>query len=123
VATEMGLARDKSDFGHTLAVWGASSGPYVVLPLLGPSTLRDSLALPLDLQATPTHWVHNNDIALGVTGLRLVNTRAELLWATRLLGDVALDRYAFTRDGFLQRRREQTGEKAVEAEEERYDLP
>jgi phospholipid-binding lipoprotein MlaA len=123
VATDMGLPREKSDFGHTLAVWGASSGPYVVLPFLGPSTLRDSLALPLDMKASPTLWVKNNDAATGMTGLRLVNTRAELLWATRLLGDVALDRYAFTRDGFLQRRREQTGEKAVEAEEERYDLP
>ncbi len=105
-ATEFGLERQSEDFGQTLGFWGVPSGPYLVLPVFGSSTLRDAAALPLDKTATSTASLVNDSAAtIGLTGLSLVNTRAELLGASRLLGDVALDPYAFLRDAYLARRR------------------
>jgi phospholipid-binding lipoprotein MlaA len=123
VASEVGLDKESADFGQTLATWGASSGPYVVLPILGPSTLRDSLAMPLDVAMSPSLVVSHGQTAVALTGLDVVNTRANLLWATGFLGDVALDKYSFYRDAYLQRRRGQTGEPEPEIQEERFDLP
>jgi phospholipid-binding lipoprotein MlaA len=123
LAAEAGIEKRSADFGQTLARWGVKSGPYVVLPVLGPSTLRDSLAVPLNLAVSPSSLAATRrDMALW-TGLDLVNTRANLLWATGLLGDVALDKYSFIRDGYLQRRRSETGEPEPPQDEERYDLP
>jgi phospholipid-binding lipoprotein MlaA len=105
-ATEFGLERQSEDFGQTLGFWGVPSGPYLVLPVFGSSTVRDAAALPLDKAATSTGaLVNDSGATIGLTGLNLVNTRAELLGASRLLGDVALDPYAFLRDAYLARRR------------------
>lgn len=104
VATPMRLYRINEDFGQTLGVWGVKSGAYIVWPVLGPSTLRDSVGLPLDLYASPTSLSRN---AAGNNRLRvwnLVNVRAGFLSASDLLEDVALDQYAFVRDAYLQRR-------------------
>jgi phospholipid-binding lipoprotein MlaA len=108
-ATEFGLERQQEDFGQTLGTWGVPTGPYLVLPVLGPSTVRDTLALPADrILASPSRYVGNGTNAtVSVTGLQLVSARAELLGATRLLGDVALDKYSFLRDAYLARRRSQ----------------
>lgn len=106
-ATEMKLDRRVEDFGQTLAVWGVGNGPYLVLPLFGPSTLRDSFALPLDRYATaPSVWFSdvNNYV---VTPLQLVSIRSELLSTTKLLDEVALDKYSFVRDAYLARRLDQ----------------
>ena len=106
-ATEMKIERRPEDFGQTLAVWGVGNGPYIVLPLLGPSTLRDTVALPLDRYAT-TPSVYISDINnYVVTPLQLVSIRAELLSTTSLLDKVALDRYSFVRDAYLSRRLDQ----------------
>lgn len=106
VASEMKIERHFEDFGQTLAVWGFDSGPFLVWPILGPSTVRDSVALPLNYYASPMNIF---DLSLlgefGVWSLQLVNTRAGLLDATRLLDTIALDRYIFVRDAYLQRRR------------------
>ena len=104
IASEAGLPRHKQDFGVTLGVWGVGSGPYVVLPLFGFSTLRDSVALPADLYGDPLlyHdpvWQRNTARAL-----RIVDARSGLLDAGSLIEDAALDRYEFLRDGYLQRR-------------------
>lgn len=105
-ATEFGLERQSEDFGQTLGFWGVPPGPYLVLPVFGSSTLRDAAALPLDKSATSAGaLVNDSGATIGLTGLNLVNTRAELLGASRLLGDVALDPYAFLRDAYLARRR------------------
>lgn len=107
-ATEMGLERQSEDLGQTLGYWGVPPGPYLVLPVFGPSTLRDTVALPSDKLATnPGLVIESSNAAAGATGLQLINTRAELLGASRLLGDVALDPYAFLRDAYLARRRSQ----------------
>lgn len=105
VATELGLERHAEDFGQTLGVWGFGAGAYVVWPLLGPSSVRDSLALPLDRAASPAVLINDGASVLGLTVLQITNTRANLLGASRVLDDIALDKYTFVRDAYLQRRR------------------
>ena len=105
VASEFGADKQGEDFGQTLGVWGMEPGPYLVWPLLGPSTLRDSLALPLDIQATPTLVITDQVGVWAVGTLQVVNQRANLLGATGMLNDIALDKYVFVRDAYLQRRR------------------
>lgn len=105
-ATEARLPRRSEDFGQTLGVWGLPPGPYLVLPLLGPSSVRDAAGLPLDRYATRT-TVYVDAEAWMLTALQLVNVRSELLATTQLLSDVSLDRYSFIRDGYLSRRLDQ----------------
>lgn len=105
IATQAGLDRQGEDFGQTLGVWGVGPGPYIVWPLLGPSSLRESVALPLELQVSPTLYTNDSGAQVGISVLQVVNTRANLLGATRMLDDIALDKYSFVRDGYLQRRR------------------
>lgn len=107
IATEAGLQKHNEDFGQTLGKWGVQSGPYVMLPLLGPSTLRDTVATPLDVVADPWQYKDPVNVRNIGTALRLVDTRANLLDAGSLLEDAALDRYEFIRDGYLQRRQSQ----------------
>lgn len=106
-ATGMGLQRRPEDFGQTLGHWGLGAGPYVVLPLLGPSTVRDGAAgLLVDRLASPSALISDSGMATAVTVLDVVNTRARFLDATDLLDDLALDRYAFVREAYLARRRD-----------------
>ena len=103
----MSLKRYNEDLGQTLGYWGVGEGAYVVWPLLGPSTARDSVALPVDMAASPSLVINSTPVSIGVTALNVVNTRANLLDSTALLDDIVLDKYIFVRDGFLQRRRSQ----------------
>lgn len=105
IASEAGIERHAEDFGQTLGRWGVPSGPYLVLPILGPSTVRDAAALPVDYYGDSL--AHFNDIPVrnSLVTLRLVDTRASLLRASALIQDAALDPYSFTRDAFLQKRR------------------
>ena len=106
LASEMGIDRHYEDFGQTLAVWGFNSGPFLMWPLLGPSTMRDSVALPLNYLASPMNLFDVNLWGeFGIWSLQLVNTRGSLLDTTRMLDTMALDRYSFLRDAYLQRRR------------------
>ncbi|WP_019139649.1 MlaA family lipoprotein [Noviherbaspirillum massiliense] len=104
IGSEAGLAKHNEDFGQTLGKWGVKSGPYLVLPLLGPSTVRDASALPLDFAADPWSYKDPARWRAAGTGLHLIDQRAGLLNASSLLEDAALDRYAFVRDAYLQRR-------------------
>lgn len=104
-ATEMGMERHNEDFGQTLGAWGFSDGPYIVWPLLGPSTLRDSFGLPLDLAVTPGALIEDTGASIALTALQVVDTRANLLGASGLIDDIVLDKYVFVRDGYVQRRR------------------
>ncbi|MGB6054829.1 MAG: VacJ family lipoprotein [Burkholderiaceae bacterium] len=104
ISSEAGLTRHQEDFGQTLGTWGVGSGPYLVLPLFGSSTLRDSVALPADIYGNI--WTYKRPVAWRNVGaaVRVVDQRASVLNASNLLEDVALDRYAFVRDAYLQRR-------------------
>ena len=121
-ATDLQLERRKEDFGQTLGVWGVGSGPYFVLPFLGPSTLRDTVALPADYYGHPLKYFKGTRLrnTLGVT--RVVHTRASVLDATELLQGAALDDYSFTRDAYLQKRRNDIYDGNPPQDEERYDL-
>lgn len=104
IASEMNIERHREDLGQTLGRWGMPPGPYIVLPLLGPSTLRDALALPVDRRANPARYF-DQDWRYSALALQLVDTRANLLRVTSVLEEAALDRYTFVRDAHLQRRR------------------
>ena len=104
IASEFGLEHHFQNFGQTLGAWGMGAGAYVVWPLLGPSTVRDSIALPLDRSATPALVIQSSNVQVGMTLLQIVNTRANLLGASKVIDDIALDKYTFVRDAYLQRR-------------------
>lgn len=104
-ASEMGLTLDSEDFGQTLGVWGLGQGAYIVWPLLGPSSVRETIALPLDRSATPAVLFYDNGARAAVSTLQLVNTRSNLLGASKILDEIALDKYSFVRDAYLARRR------------------
>jgi len=107
VASEMGLEKHDEDFGQTFGRWGMDDGAYIVWPLLGSSSMRDSAGLLLDISVDPV--LQHNPIrvrnAMAVT--RATSRRAELLDASRILEEAALDKYVFQRDAYLQRRRNQ----------------
>lgn len=105
-ASEMKLERRSEDFGQTLGRWGIGNGPYVVLPLLGPSTVRDSAGLVLDRAVAPGSLPESAGARNGVTAVELLHARSKLLDTTRLADEVALDRYSFFRDAYLARRRD-----------------
>lgn len=105
IASEMGIERHTKDFGHTLGYWGVGPGPYIVLPLFGPSTLRDTAALPVDMQGDIASNISHVPTRNTVTAVELIDKRASLLDATAMLERIALDKYTFTRDAHLQRRR------------------
>jgi phospholipid-binding lipoprotein MlaA len=110
VASEARLQKQNRDFGQTLGRYGVGPGPYVVLPLLGPSTLRDTVALPADFYGDV--WSYKTPVYIRNigSGVRLVDKRAALLDATGLLSDAALDKYTFTRDTYMQLRQSQIEE-------------
>jgi phospholipid-binding lipoprotein MlaA len=105
IASEFGLEHHYEDFGQTLGRWGFGAGAYVVWPLLGPSTVRESIALPLDRTASPALYLNNGNWQFGIVGVQIINTRAKLLGAGQVIDDIALDKYTFVRDAYLQRRR------------------
>jgi phospholipid-binding lipoprotein MlaA len=107
VATPMGLEKHYEDFGQTLGVWGMPSGPYLVIPFLGPSTARDAPAKAVDPSWYYSNAVDSNGVYWGLWTLDKVRERANLLKAEGVMAEAALDRYSFIRDSWLQRRRSQ----------------
>jgi phospholipid-binding lipoprotein MlaA len=104
VATKLGFPKHQEDFGQTLGVWGVKPGPYVMLPLFGPSTMRDAVAKPLDLYADPVNLSTRADVEYSLRAMRLVDDRARLLPTTDMIEKVALDPYQFVRDAHFQQR-------------------
>lgn len=104
-ATELGIERLPEDFGQTLGRWGLPAGLYIVWPLLGPSSLRDSAGLPLDLAWSSSGLTNDDATRVGLRSLELVDVRARLLNASNLLDDIALDKYVFIRESYFARRR------------------
>lgn len=111
VATPGGLEKHKEDWGQTFGVWGIPSGPYVVLPFFGPSTVRDTFGTAADLE-TDYLFKYIPDVGLrnSITGLRVVNARNTYYEAGDLLDGAAIDKYSFLRDAYLQRREYQINE-------------
>jgi len=102
-ATSAGLDRNDEDFGQTLGHWGVHAGPFIELPLLGPSNLRDAPSLVVDSYTNPRQYIRNTDVKYGLLALNLVNRRAALLPYEETLKNV-FDKYAFIRDAFLAHR-------------------
>jgi phospholipid-binding lipoprotein MlaA len=103
IAGEAQIARHKQDFGQTLEHYGVPSGPFVMLPILGPSTVRDTAALPVDAQGNLLSGLNEVAVRNSLYALRVVDTRARYLRFTSVLDGASLDPYSFTRDSFLQR--------------------
>ncbi len=105
VATEMRIPYNDEDFGQTLGHWGVGSGAYLVLPLFGPSTIRDGLALPVDIYVSPVYdAIDDEGVRWGLLALFVIDKRANLLEAEKFLKEAALDEYSFLRNTYLQRR-------------------
>ena len=105
VASDAGLQKHNEDFGQTLGRWGVDSGAYVVLPLFGPSDVRDGFGLVVDMYGNPLRYVSYVPTRNELYGVRLVDTRTSLLDVSQLMEEAALDRYAYVRSAYLQRRR------------------
>jgi len=105
VASEFGLAKHDEDFGQTLGVWGFGTGPYLVLPLLGPSTVRDTIGLPVDYYSDVRKYAFTEiPVRNSITGVDVIAKRASLLGADTALEQASLDKYTFVRNFYLQRR-------------------
>lgn len=107
LASAIGIERTRLDFGQTLGRWGVPAGPYLVLPLFGPSTLRDASGFAVEARGDLVQGVDHIPTRNALTAVRAVETRANLLRATSMLEGAALDPYSFTRDVYLQRRQSQ----------------
>ncbi|MGN4190092.1 MlaA family lipoprotein [Burkholderia gladioli] len=104
VATVAKLPKHTADFGLTMGHYGVPSGPYVVLPFLGPSTVRDTAGLAVDYAGNPLTYVSPDALSWSLFGVNLINTRANLLGAGDVLDAAAIDKYSFVRNAYLQRR-------------------
>ncbi len=105
VATGAGLEKHEEDFGQTFGRWGVGDGAYVVIPVFGPRTVRDTAGLVLDVAADPVGNVDHVPTRNSLLALRLIDNRADLLPADKVIEEAALDKYTYIRDGYLQRRR------------------
>ena len=109
VASELGLQRHDEDFGQTLAVWGWEDSSFLFWPLVGPKTVRDTGGLIVDIYTDPTWYMINKSVAArnSLVALRFIDVRASLLPSDKVVDEAALDKYAYVRDAYLQRRRNQ----------------
>lgn len=105
VATPAGLEKHEEDFGQTFGRWGVGPGAYVVVPFFGPRNVRDTVGLVLDVKADPVGHIDHVPTRNTLLALRIVDIRADLLPADKVIEEAALDKYSYVRDGYLQRRR------------------
>jgi phospholipid-binding lipoprotein MlaA len=103
VGNALGFDVYREDFGQTLAVWGVADGPYVIVPILGPRTLRDAAMIPLNFAADPTFYIKDDSTRLGLYAVRAIDARAMLFTAEALIED-SFDRYLAIREAYLQNR-------------------
>lgn len=127
VASEAGLEKHDEDFGQTFGRWGVGNGAYVVIPFFGPRNVRDTVGLVLDVAADPVANHEPARVRDAALVLRVVNDRANLLPADKVVEEAALDKYSYMRDAYLQRRRNQIHDgnppREVEANAEQEDRP
>jgi phospholipid-binding lipoprotein MlaA len=126
-ASDAGLEKHEEDFGQTFGRWGVGNGAYVVVPVFGPRTVRDTVGLVLDVAADPVANHRPKRVRDAAIVLRLVNDRANLLPADKVVDEAALDKYSYMRDAYLQRRRNLIHDgnppREREAEAEQVDRP
>lgn len=120
-ATTAGLLKEEEDFGQTLGVWGFGSGPYFVLPLLGPSTLRDFPGRLVDALIYPLSWLDDTGARNALFGVRVIGSRAEFLEQEKILREMSPDYYQQLRGFYLNRREHQVRDGAVEIDESLYE--
>ena len=114
VASKMGLERHEEDFGQTLGVWGFNSGPYIMIPFLGPSNPRDLLSRPISSFLSGTFAMEDNDVKLSLVGIDALETRERLLDAeTLIIGD----KYIFVKDAYVQSREYEINNGSTEDDE------
>ena len=119
IASQTGAKRIPNDFGVTLGVWGLDSGPYLVLPIVGSSTLRDGAGRAVDIYVNQFGYgslITNIDVRNSIYGLEVVERREALLAVTNTIDRTALDRYSFIRDAYLKRRQAQVTGATAEAQ-------
>jgi phospholipid-binding lipoprotein MlaA len=122
VASMDGIEKHKEDFGQTLGYWGVGSGPYIVLPFLGPSNIRDTTGLIVDSTTfDPLGYVDHPATRSSAVALRILDRRAQLLPGSDLLDEAALDPYAFMRDAYHQRRQSQIHDGNPPVQNDEYD--
>ena len=109
IAGEAGMPNNKNTLGDTFASWGWKNSNYLVIPLLGPSTVRDGTGSAIQIIYSPTSALDNHSLRNSLTGLNAVNTREQLLDATDTLNEMALDKYVITRETFMNMRYQQLG--------------
>jgi phospholipid-binding lipoprotein MlaA len=119
-ASEMGITKDKTDFGITFGKWGAPQGPYIFVPLFGPTTVRDGSGWLVRIYAGPIGYIDNVPLRNWLYALGYLDTRAQLLSAESVLDAAALDKYRYLRNAYLRARRYQVydGKPPPEEEEE-----
>jgi len=114
VASKMGLERHEEDFGQTLGVWGFDSGPYIMIPFLGPSNPRDLLSRPISSFLSGTFAMEDNDVKITLVGIDALETRERLLDAeTLIIGD----KYIFVKDAYIQSREYEINNGSTEDDE------
>ena len=104
VATSLGLYKSEEDFGQTLAIWGSNPGPYFVLPIIGPSTVRDAIATPVDILTNPFTWVDDGGVAFGHNVVGTIDLRADLLDTEEAIEGITQDEYSLMRNAYLEQR-------------------
>jgi phospholipid-binding lipoprotein MlaA len=120
VGSDLGLQSNREDFGQTLAVWGVPDGPYVVLPIIGPHTLRDAFMFPLNYLGDPVPHLDHDRTRYTIQGIRIVDVRAQLFTAESLIED-SFDRYLSIRESYLQNRQFQVYDGDPPEDEDFYD--
>ena len=121
VATRLGIPENDEDFGQTLGRYGVPPGPYMVLPLLGPSTVRDTAGYAVDVVSQPEWWLVESWIRGTATGIEVVNTRSRLIEEIRENRRTAFDYYAFVRNAYLSNRERKVRDGRLAPPEERDD--
>jgi phospholipid-binding lipoprotein MlaA len=123
VASDMGMQKHNEDFGQTLATWGVDSGPYLMLPFFGPSTLRDSTSVPVDkfILNPINHIDMEKSDRMYLMAVDVVSVRAELLSLEKTVDEIATDKYSFIREAYLDRRHYLVHDGAPPEEESLYE--
>lgn len=122
VASHWDFTKHNEDFGQTLGFWGLPPGPYLVLPFIGPSSPRGAVGLVGDTLMNPITYLNEPAIQFGLFGLDLIDTRADLLTASKIAEEAALDRYEFIRDSYIQRREFLVTDGTIPPDEEDFEL-
>lgn len=108
------VPRGDEDFGQTLAHWGVSSGPYLVIPFLGPSTIRDTAGFAVDTAMSPVPYLESDELRIGLLALNVVDIKSDLLSARDVVGEAAIDQYDFIKNAFFEKRKDQINDGALE---------